>query len=414
LSDRKLSDWITAFMRLTENTEPAPLFRKWTAISVLACALRRKCRIDWGSLTFYPNLYVVLVGPSGCRKGTAMDPGYDIASEIPDIKLAAEATTREALIRQLEKANYTETDLSTGEMQFHSSLTIWSQELTVFLGYHNRQLMADLCDWYDCRSRWKYETKTQGINEIVGVWVHLHAATTPDLIQTSIPLDAIGGGLTSRMVMVYEPSKGKIVSYPELTSEQVALKQQLIIDLGHINNMKGAFKYTEGFMNKWVDWYSSTNGNPPFKDHRFTGYFERRPTHVMKLSMIMSASRRDCIKRNEMVVTADDLELAIATLEETEIKMPNVFSGVGRAKTADLYPQLTAEIAASGEIEVQELMARFYRDTDQRELEVMLGVLEYMGSIKMTRGTSGETRVKFIGDCKLPSNFDPGKEETNG
>jgi len=91
--------------------------------------------------------------------------------------------------------------------------------------------------------------------------------------------------------------------------------------------------------------------------------------------------------------------------------MPSVFSGVGRAKTADLYPQLTAEIAASGEITVQELMARFYRDTDQRELEVMLGVLEYMGSIEINQDASG-TKVIFKGDCKLPSYFNPSKEET--
>ena len=142
MSERRLTDWIDAYMTFTENTEPAELFRKWTAVSVICAALRRKCRLDWGSLTFYPNMYIILVGPSGSRKGTAMDPAYEIACEIADIKMAAEATTRESLIRQLKKANYTEHNLVTGKPDYHSSLTIWSQELTVFLGYHNRQLRS--------------------------------------------------------------------------------------------------------------------------------------------------------------------------------------------------------------------------------------------------------------------------------
>jgi len=31
-----LPDWIDAFMLYTENTEPPVLYRKWTAISVIA------------------------------------------------------------------------------------------------------------------------------------------------------------------------------------------------------------------------------------------------------------------------------------------------------------------------------------------------------------------------------------------
>jgi hypothetical protein len=158
-------------------------------------------------------MYIVLVAPSGkARKGTAMSPGLEILEDL-NIHLAAESITREALIRELRTATTTVTN-DDGTIEFHSSLTIYSPELVVFLGHNNPQLLSDLTDWYDCRRKWTYRTKTQGTDEIHGVWVNLIGATTPELLQSALPLDAIGGGLTSRMVFVFEETKGKIVPAP--------------------------------------------------------------------------------------------------------------------------------------------------------------------------------------------------------
>ena len=76
MAARKAGDWIESFLKLTENTEPPKLYRKWTAISTLASAMRRKCALNWGNVgNFYPNMYIILVGPSGARKTTAMRLG---------------------------------------------------------------------------------------------------------------------------------------------------------------------------------------------------------------------------------------------------------------------------------------------------------------------------------------------------
>ena len=169
-------------MEYTHNSEPPTQFREWAAIATVAAALQRKCVLQWGELErFYPNLYVVLIGPSGSRKGTAMRPALELLQEL-GIKMASEAITREALIRELKQANANQPDLKTGTMHLHASLTIFSPELTVFLGYQNKQLMSDLTDWYDCRDRWTYRTKGAGVDEIIGVWINLFGGTTPELI----------------------------------------------------------------------------------------------------------------------------------------------------------------------------------------------------------------------------------------
>ena len=163
--DRNINDWINGFMKLTENSEPPKMFLKWTAISTVAAALQRKVRLNWGtSLTFYPNMYIVLVGPSASRKGTAMSFALDIIKETSsNIRLSSQATSLQALIRKLKDNNMTDIDPVSNNHIFHSSMTIFSKEFTVFLGYNNYELMATLCDWYDCDDKWVYETISRSV-----------------------------------------------------------------------------------------------------------------------------------------------------------------------------------------------------------------------------------------------------------
>lgn len=379
MPNRALSDWIDTYMLYTDNSEPAEAFKLWTAISCIASCLKRKCWLDWGTLTFYPNLYIVLVGPSGSRKGTAMGPGFKMLQEL-GIRMAAEATTRESLIRELRKSSDNNVDTLAGEFSMHSSLTIYSQELTVFLGYNNLQLISDLTDWYDCRERWIYRTKNQGEDDIIGVWVNLFGATTPSLLQTTLPLDAVGGGLTSRMIFVYEAKKGKVVPVPFLTEEQESLRPKLIHDLESIHIMKGQFKYASDFVDYYVNWYTQQTDSPPFKDDRFEGYIERRANHILKLSMIYSASRS-----GEMYLRELDIRRAIETLKLAEVKMPAAFAGVGRSPTASLVGRLNAMLEIETEISVDHLHAHFIHDATAREVDSVIDSLSKANQIILER-----------------------------
>lgn len=327
-------------------------------------------------LTFFPNMYVVLVAPPGrARKGTAMGPGLTFLEDL-GVKLAAEATTRESLIRELRNCNDNIVH-PDGKIESHASLTIYSEELTVFLGYQNRQLINDLTDWYDCRSRWVYRTKNMGTDDILGVWVNLFGATTPDMIQTAMPIETIGGGLASRMIFVYEHKKDKIVPYTFLTPEEIALREELMKDLQQIHILQGEFKPSQGFMEMWIDWYTA-QGEAPFMDEKLAGYVERRPAHALKLSMVLNASRT-----NSMILEREDFERAIDIISRTEQKMPLTFGGVGKSNTSDVMHKVMTEIALQKECTISHLMGRFYRDISKWELERMVESLEVMGFIQL-------------------------------
>lgn len=391
---RNTSDWIDGYVDFTSETEPPELYRRWVAVSVIAANLQRRCYMQWGMEPFYPNMFIVLVGPSGkCRKGTAMRPGLQfLRGRGENVKLCAEAITREALIRELKGSKITSFD-EFGRETHHCSLTIYSQELTVFLGYSNHQLMADIADWYDCGDVWTYRTKTQGEDVIRNLWVNLIGATTPALISTTLPRDAIGGGLTSRIIFVYADKKGKIVPLPFLSEEQMELQEKLAADLETIAMLRGGFKATRAFVNRWVDWYTHAEANPPFHDDRLAGYIQRRQTHVMKLSMIMCASRS-----NDMVVDICDFDEALSLLRRTEKVMPRVFRGIGANVNVGVLERIIGYISHVGVVTYSDLLRRFYYDADSAAMDDIITTLRSMDRIEVHLDKTGTRTIKWKGD----------------
>jgi hypothetical protein len=340
-------------------------------------------------LVIYPNLYIVLVAPPGkARKGTSMKVGFKLLTEpAMQVVLSAEATTREALIRSLNNARLfyrNEDGLETP----HSSLTIYSPELAVFLGNGSTQMFSDLTDWYDCRDIWNYETKQRDTSDsIVNVWVNMIGATTPALIQKTIPPDAIGGGLSSRIIFIYANRKGKIVPNPRTTELERELRAELLTRLEEIHLLTGPFATTPAYDELWDKWYTSVEDNPPFQDDKFAGYFERRPEMVLKLSIIMHVSREA-----SMIIDDIDLALAIKTLEHAEVHMPKALRGVGQNSYATVIARVIEVVSRAGSIKYGELLGLFLDDVMPHEFDDILVSLEKTGCLNWFQNT-GEIRL---------------------
>lgn len=380
---RNLPNWLDGFMLLTENSEPPILFRKWTAIATVAAALQRKVKVDIGiSLTFYPNFYIVLVGPSATGKGTAMKYASDLIDQVPSIHLSAQATSLQALIRRMKETNLTDIDIETGDQIYHSSLTVFSNEFTVFLGYQNRELIASLCDWYDCPSRWTYDTISRDKEMIIGCWVNLLAGTTPDSIQEAFPSAAIGAGLTSRIIFVNEEKRNKLVIFPSTTQKEIDLQQHLIHDLEQISLMSGNFHFTQDAMDSYSDWCHQADSDPPFHDAKFDGYCGRRRNHLLSLAMIYSASKSD-----SLVINKDDIEQSIYLLHEVEIKMSTVFRGIGKSDISALINDaiIFIENSLTDQIPVWQFARKFEGNLDKLMMDRVLTTLEASNYIKIVR-----------------------------
>jgi hypothetical protein len=367
---RLLTDWLSAYEEYVENSEPPKLYHVWTALAVLAGALQRRSYLDWGFTKIFPNLYVVLVGPSGkCRKGTAIDIGLKLLRTL-NIHLAAESLTREALIRSLAETQQDYLNPTTQTTEGHCSLTIMAEEFGVFLGVQQHQIMQDLCDLYDSRDLWEYRTKTSGTDTLNGVCLNMEAATTPEYLQNALPHEALGVGLASRIIFVSEEEKSKSLALPFLTREQIRLQDLLTKDLEKIHLISGEFHVKDEVKELYKEWYDNPKEDPGVDDERFNGYNARRPTHLRKLWMLSSASR--C---GERVINEWDFERSLFVLRETEKKMSRAFGALGINKLAPIMERVYSMLLRRGSVRHSELCNAFFRDANPTDMKIILMAL---------------------------------------
>lgn len=399
MSSRYYNDFISAYMQYTEDTEPPRSYHTWISLSLIAAALQRRVYIKWGLETIYPNMYIVLVGPSGkCRKGTAMNIAKDLLQDLSGINTTSESVTREALIRRMYEAIGNYTDPTTRDIKFHCALTTFSPELSVFLGQNDVKFLADLTDWYDSNDEWTYETKGAGTDKIQGLCFNLLGATAPDWFSSILPQEAIGGGFTSRIIFVVEENKGKTIPKPSLTEEMKKARVRLFHDLEQIATISGQYNLDDEAESIYTEWYKDEDkkmakGDLAIEDQRFAGYCDRRATHVRKISMLISASQR-----NDLIIAGKDMERAIATLINVEKKMHKAFSGLGQAPYSESTERVIGYIASRGTVTRSDLMNRFYRDVDSSTLKAIEEVMEYMKVVKVIRDLDNqETIYKYIG-----------------
>lgn len=365
---RQLEDWIEGYLEYTDNTEPRESFRKWAAISAIASALQRKVYLPFGMETFFPNMYIILVGPPAACKGTAVRPAGKMLDAL-GITVAADETSRQKLIERLSQSDASHTD-KEGNSYYHCSLTVWASELTTFLGFNNLELFSDLNKWFDCEDRFRYDTHKHGLQEVVSVWVNMLGCTTPDLLQLSMPPAALGSGFTSRTVFVYEENRGKIVIWPHADEEFGKL---LVQDLGKILTMCGTFKFAENSLAMYGEWRELGILTPPIKDPRLVYYLQRRHVHVLKLCMIFSASRGE-----DFMIKNVDFEKASLTLEDAESKMTLVFKGMGANPLGRVQLQIMSTIGNVRKIGMSELMNIYHDEINRDDLGKILETLRLM------------------------------------
>jgi len=367
---RENHDWLDGYLLYTHNSEPPITYHTWAGLSLIAGALQRKVRLQWGFECIYPNLYVILVGPAGrARKGVALGIAKNLILNVPGVSVAPEAGTRESMILAMKRASTNYEDPETKQVKAHCSLTAFSEELSVFLGQNDIKLLANLTDWYDSKDTWSYETVGRGRDSLEGLCFNLLGATAPEWIQSMLPYEAIGGGFTSRVIFIVEENKGKTVAKHQLTVNELELGQSLLRDLERISQLNGQFFFSKSGEDAYVAWYTEQDrllnlGQPAVEDSRFSAYCERRATHLRKLMMIVSASRSD-----SLVIEQEDFERAVALLLKAERKMGWTFGGLGKAKNSDSQQKIMDYILKVGVTTRSAILTKFYRDVDAVTLD---------------------------------------------
>lgn len=334
-AERRLANWIDTFFSWSSAFGSPALYQQWAGISAIAAAVERKVWVRTLGKPFYPNLYVLLVGPPGVGKTNLTARVSDLFRHLPEHHLAPSAVSKASLMDALADAH--RTIPLPGQippvLQFNS-MFVNSNELGVLLPGYDNEFMAALTDLYDGEP---YMERKRGKDlklKIDKPQLNLLAACTPNFLVSTLPEGAWEQGFMSRCVIIYsgEPVHRSVFTEVEFDDKT---QNDLIHDLKIIGNRNGQFKFTAELKDAFETWDRA--GMPPVPDHpKLLSYCARRRGQLLKLMQIASIS-----ESNEMIITLPHFEQARDWLVEAELYMPEVFkamrTGGDAAAIRELY-----------------------------------------------------------------------------
>ncbi len=401
---RYFNDWLQGYMEYTAASESPDSFHFWTGVATVAGALRRRVWIDEHHFQWTPNFYIVLVGPPGvAAKSTSIRQGLNLLERTEmGIHFGPQSMTWQALTVSLQNSQEGVEIGADNDVHLMSCLTISVSELGTFLDPKNDELTSVLIDMWDGqKSTWRRETKSSGNVEIHNPWLNVIAATTPSWIKTNMPANMVGGGLTSRILFVFEDKKRHLVAFPSevvQTKEFLKLQGELVHDLREICDLKGQYFRTPEATIYGKEWYERLYyGQRPahMQSDRFDGYIARKQTHLFKLAIVLAAA-----KRSDLRIHQEDLEAADTILGDVERDMAKVFSAIGIATGARFSEELLAMIKHAKKIDYNILWQRAMHSMTLTDFsEAMRGLLQ-AGLVKANRQNEKIKEILYIEPTK--------------
>lgn len=319
---RKLSSFVSAFIQYTANTGSPTLFRKWTAISLVAAALERKVWIRTSKGILYPNIFAVLAGPAGIGKTVAAGEIPALMEVLEEHHLAPTSVMKAGLIDALRDADRRIVRPSDNPpVHTFNSLYIVANELGVLLPGYDNDFMNVLTDLYDCRF-YSERRRTKDLKfKIENPQVNLLAATTPSYLNSLMPEGAWDQGFISRVMLIYSGLAESVDLFTERAQDK-ALYSALRADLKELGNLFGKISFSAEAVEAFREWVGKKE--EPRPDHpKLQHYCSRRQAHLLKLCMVACAATG-----NDLIVTIDHYAEAFDWLLEAEASMPDIFKSM--------------------------------------------------------------------------------------
>lgn len=316
---RKTDDWLEAYQDYARDNYCPDSFHLWTGLSIIAAALERKVWLKNGKITFFPNIYTMLVTYAGVGKSTALERGVDLLERIkeevnPELKIISEQITEPGLVKDMEIRQAMRIG-ETKEM-FHSSGFFYASEASASaLQNTHGTFTATITRFYDCPKVFRKMTKGEHEKpaQIYNVCFNMLAGATFDYLKTLVNETSVMGGFASRMIYVI--NKERIVREPKWgDSNHVdeALAETLFQDLCDIHALKGAFRPTREFIEAWEAFQpESDRALAQMNSPRLESLAARKSTNTTKVAMLLSVA-----ESNDLVLTLDHWNRAMELIEE--------------------------------------------------------------------------------------------------
>lgn len=369
---------IQAYLDYTEKQESPELFHFWSCMSILSMALGRKCFINRGYFTCYPNQYIILVSDSAfCRKTVASDMAIRLYRDASIGDVFQGKVTERAMSQYLGDKTKS---LGT------ASMYIYSPELGRLLGSdtYNSGLMTALTDYYGCPDTDTVRTSTQGTDEPRYFFINVLGCTVPEWLS-KMPGEMVEGGFSSRTMFIVQNTPRQPNPRPRRTLREDTLYEHLKNDLALVNEMNGEFQWTDRAELYYDTWYNGNFRSTAERDPRLRAYFARKGEHVLKVAMALCASQS-----SSLLLTDAHIDQAIGFLKSAEAMMPTAFRGISFSDSTRHMDRILQQLKEKGGVERSALLRQNKLYINVEELDRVLNTLTEAAMVRVEVKTNGK------------------------
>lgn len=334
------------YMSYVGETEAPVIYHRWSCLSLIGAYLGRDFYLPFGHSILYPNMYIMLLGEPGTRKSTAIKLAKKIITSAGYKNISSDKTSKEKFILDLAEQHTPDSvnDIldsnlwGEGEVNGYAQMYIACDEFNDFIGLGNLEFISLLGNLWDFSGTFELRNKNSKSVSVQDPTISILGGNTATSFANAFPSDTMGQGFFSRLLLIHGESTGKKIPFPESPSTEIT--EDCIRSLRRIKEIcTGPATISALARNLLSKIYVESK---PLDDPRFISYSNRRFTHLLKLSLLISASSYSNEISSDAVVEANTI------LTHTENLMPKALGHFGRARNAEVTHKIMATLRSNG------------------------------------------------------------------
>jgi energy-coupling factor transporter ATP-binding protein EcfA2 len=285
-----------------------------------------------GALTFYPNLFVFLVGPPGVGKTVTLDMMMPLVRKSQAVTLAPNDCTKQGLLDALANCGKA-VILNHIPFDFHF-LDLNISELSNFMSKYDGELAGLLTALYDCPPFNDEVKRTHDKGKMIPFpGLAMIAGTATHNLGNTISDAMWGSGFMARVILVYSADKVTPEDMFAEVESHDSLAAKITVNLHRLGEMKGPLIWSPDARSAMNTFRKEAETTAPLHN-RLAHYGTRRWIHLAKLAMIAALSDL------RYHVEFHDLQLAHHWLTSAEEFMPEIFKDMISHEDGQIYEEL--------------------------------------------------------------------------
>lgn len=371
-------DFFSYYLSYNKDTEAPAIFYRWSLLTGIGAFLGRQYFFEHGHFHIYPNMYTLLIGSAGTRKSFSIKLMRKLLLEAGYETIAADKTTKEKFLLDLSGED---TEGLNGDDVLEQNLFgdsnnasdkeifVMADEFNDFFGNGNVEFISLLGTLWDYSGVYRNRIKNGKSVAINNPTVSILGGNTPTGFALAFPPEILGQGFFSRILLIHGEPNGKRITFPKGADPRAT--EEFINHLRRIKSSVFGKCSLTGEAERLLD--RIYQSNPRIDDVRFDSYSNRRFTHLIKICLIVSASRLST------EISEHDVIYANTILTHAERLMPKALGQFGKAKNSDVVHKIVQYIYSQDvPVSLKDIWKQVSNDLEKMTQlgEILLGLIE--------------------------------------